>query len=94
MLIANTETIPGMAITEFKGLVQGNTIRAKHVGRDIMAGLKNIVGGELTSKEANVNPRKSARRYIEDASLRSRLERFHDKDVSLYRPHQNGLSSY
>ena len=30
-----------------KGLVQGNTIRAKHIGRDIMAGLKNIVGGEL-----------------------------------------------
>jgi len=47
MLIVNTETIPGMHIVELKGLVQGNTIRAKHVGRDIMAGLKNIVGGEL-----------------------------------------------
>ncbi len=47
MIITNTETVPGLAITEFKGLVQGNTIRAKHVGRDIMAGLKNIVGGEL-----------------------------------------------
>lgn len=47
MIIVNTETIPGMAIAELKGLVQGNTIRAKHVGRDIMAGLKNIVGGEL-----------------------------------------------
>lgn len=47
MIIVNTETIPGMRITELKGLVQGNTIRAKHIGRDIMAGFKNIVGGEL-----------------------------------------------
>ena len=47
MLIVNTETIPGMRIVELKGLVQGNTIRAKHVGRDVMAGLKNLVGGEL-----------------------------------------------
>jgi uncharacterized protein YbjQ (UPF0145 family) len=47
MIISNIETVPGQDILEFKGLVQGNTIRAKHVGRDIMAGLKNIVGGEL-----------------------------------------------
>jgi uncharacterized protein YbjQ (UPF0145 family) len=47
MVVVNTETIPGHAIREVKGLVQGNTIRAKHVGRDIVAGLKNIVGGEL-----------------------------------------------
>lgn len=47
MLVVNTEFIPGHQVVELKGLVQGNTIRAKHVGRDIMAGLKNIVGGEL-----------------------------------------------
>ena len=47
MLVVNTEFIPGKRIVEVKGLVQGNTIRAKHVGRDIMAGLKNLVGGEL-----------------------------------------------
>lgn len=47
MIIVNTETIPGMHIAGLKGLVQGNTIRAKHVGRDFMAGLKNLVGGEL-----------------------------------------------
>ena len=47
MIVVNTETIPGMKITQVKGIVQGNTIRAKHVGRDIAAGLKNIVGGEL-----------------------------------------------
>ena len=47
MIVVNTETIPGMKITDMKGIVQGNTIRAKHLGRDIAAGLKNIVGGEL-----------------------------------------------
>ena len=48
MFVVNTETVPGFTIREAKGLVQGNTVRAKHVGRDIMAGLKNLVGGELT----------------------------------------------
>ncbi len=47
MIISNTETVPGRNIVEFYGVVTGNTVRAKHVGRDIMAGLKNIVGGEL-----------------------------------------------
>ncbi|MBT8092624.1 MAG: YbjQ family protein [Gammaproteobacteria bacterium] len=47
MQLSNTETIPGRTIVEFYGVVTGNTVRAKHVGRDIMAGLKNIVGGEL-----------------------------------------------
>ncbi|MCH8275802.1 MAG: YbjQ family protein [Armatimonadetes bacterium] len=49
MLVVNTEVVPGKQILEVKGLVQGNTIRAKHVGRDIMASLKNLVGGELTA---------------------------------------------
>lgn len=47
MLIVNTETIPGYNVVRVLGLVQGNTIRAKHAGKDIMAGLKNLVGGEL-----------------------------------------------
>ncbi len=47
-MITNMETVPGKTISRHFGLVQGNTIRAKHVGRDIMAGLKNIFGGELT----------------------------------------------
>lgn len=47
MILTNVETVPGMTIVEHYGLVQGSTIRAKHVGRDIMASLKNIVGGEL-----------------------------------------------
>ena len=47
MILATTEQIPGKRVTAVKGLVQGNTIRARHVGRDIMASLKNVVGGEI-----------------------------------------------
>ena len=47
MIVVNTETVPGMRVVRLLGLVQGNTVRAKHVGRDIAASLKNIVGGEL-----------------------------------------------
>lgn len=47
MIMTNTETVPGYEITEVLGIAQGNTVRAKHIGRDIMAGLKNVVGGEL-----------------------------------------------
>ena len=47
MIVTNIETVPGKSITEHFGMVSGNTIRAKHIGRDIMASLKNIVGGEL-----------------------------------------------
>jgi uncharacterized protein YbjQ (UPF0145 family) len=48
ILVVNTETIPGMMITETLGVVSGSTVRAKHLGKDIFAGLKNIVGGELS----------------------------------------------
>jgi uncharacterized protein YbjQ (UPF0145 family) len=47
VIVVNTETIPGYRIVETKGIVQGNTVRAKHMGRDIAAGLKTIVGGAL-----------------------------------------------
>lgn len=47
MIIVNTESVPGCTIKEVKGLVQGNTVRAKHVGRDIAASFKNMFGGEL-----------------------------------------------
>ena len=47
MLLSNLEEVPGLVIEKHLGLVQGSTVRAKHVGRDIMAGLKNIFGGEL-----------------------------------------------
>ena len=47
MIITNIEHIPGKTVREHLGLVQGSTVRAKHIGRDIAASLKNIVGGEL-----------------------------------------------
>lgn len=47
MIITTLEGVPGKEIIEHYGLVQGSTIRAKHVGKDIMAGFKNLVGGEL-----------------------------------------------
>ena len=48
MIVVTTEQIEGKKITETLGLVRGSTIRARHMGRDIMAGLRNIVGGEVT----------------------------------------------
>ena len=47
MFLTNTETIPGKNITTCYGVVSGSTVRAKHAGRDIMASVKNIFGGEL-----------------------------------------------
>lgn len=47
LVLSNIESIPGRRITRFFGVVSGSTVRSKHVGRDILAGLKNIVGGEL-----------------------------------------------
>jgi uncharacterized protein YbjQ (UPF0145 family) len=47
MTLTNIETIPGKTITGHHGIVSGSTVRAKHVGRDFMAGLKNVFGGEL-----------------------------------------------
>jgi len=47
ILVVNTETIPGMMITETFGVVSGSTVRAKNVLRDVTQGLRNVVGGEL-----------------------------------------------
>ncbi|NLM97734.1 MAG: YbjQ family protein [Halanaerobiaceae bacterium] len=47
MILVNTSEITGREITEMLGLVRGNSIRARHIGHDIMAGLRNIVGGEV-----------------------------------------------
>lgn len=48
MLIVTTDGVAGREITEVLGLVRGSTVRSKHVGADIVAGLRNLVGGELT----------------------------------------------
>jgi uncharacterized protein YbjQ (UPF0145 family) len=47
MLIVTTDEIPGKRVVKVFGLVRGNTIRARHIGRDIMASLRNITGGEI-----------------------------------------------
>ena len=48
MIIINTPTVPGKEIIEVHGLARGNTVRARNVGSDIFAGLKNIIGGEIS----------------------------------------------
>ncbi len=48
MIVVTTATVPGQRIVKLIGLVRGNTIRARHMGHDIMAGLKNVVGGEIS----------------------------------------------
>lgn len=48
MILSTVDEIAGKEVVEVLGLVRGNTIRARHVGKDIMAGFKNIVGGEIT----------------------------------------------
>jgi uncharacterized protein YbjQ (UPF0145 family) len=47
ILVSNIEVVPGKRVKSHLGLVQGSTVRAKHAGKDLLAGLKNIVGGEL-----------------------------------------------
>jgi len=48
MLLSTTDTIHGKKIVKHLGLVRGNTIRARHIGKDILAGFKNFVGGEIS----------------------------------------------
>lgn len=52
MIIVNTDSVQGKEVVSIHGLVMGNTIRSKNVGKDIGAGLKNLVGGELKSYTA------------------------------------------
>ena len=48
MIVVSTETIQGKNISETMGIAKGSTVRARHLGRDIFAGLKNLVGGEIS----------------------------------------------
>jgi len=69
MILTTTETIQGKKITKFLGLVRGNTIRARHLGKDIMAGFKNMVGGEIAdyTKMMAESREQAIDRLIEDA---------------------------
>ena len=69
MIVTNTETVPGKTIVEFYGMVSGSTVRAKHVGKDILASLKNLVGGELTSYTELLNEARQVRSGINNDVL-------------------------
>lgn len=69
MITTTTDTIPGKTIVETIGLVRGSTVRARHIGKDIMAGLRNIVGGEVDeyTKLLAESREQSIQRMIENA---------------------------
>ncbi len=70
MIIVTTETVPGKEIKELKGFVRGSTVQAKHIGKDIVAGLKTIIGGEISEySELMEEARQSAiNRMINEAN--------------------------
>ncbi len=69
MIESTTQDVPGREVTEILGIVRGNSVRARHIGRDIMAGLRNIVGGEIPEyAELQAQTREMAtRRMIQQA---------------------------
>ena len=71
MIVTTTPDVPGRKITEILGIARGNSVRAKHVGRDIIAALRNIVGGEIAEyAKLQAETREMAtRRMVEQAEL-------------------------
>ncbi len=69
MLLSTTDTIHGKRIVKHLGLARGNTIRARHIGRDIMAIIRHIIGGEITdyTKMMAESREQAIDRMIEDA---------------------------
>jgi uncharacterized protein YbjQ (UPF0145 family) len=69
MIITTTETVPGRQIVEAIGIARGSTVRARNVGRDIFAGLKNLVGGEISeyTKLQSESREEAMYRMVEDA---------------------------
>ncbi|HEU4428925.1 MAG TPA: YbjQ family protein [Myxococcota bacterium] len=69
MILTNTEEVPGRSIREFYGVVSGSTVRAKHFGKDFLAGLKNLVGGELKAYTELLNEarQEAMGRMVEEA---------------------------
>jgi uncharacterized protein YbjQ (UPF0145 family) len=72
MIITTADQIEGKTVTKTIGLVKGNTIRARHLGRDIMAGLRGVVGGEITeyTKLMAESREQAIQRMIEDATAK------------------------
>lgn len=69
MIITTSDHVEGKSIVKTVGLVRGNTIRARHVGRDIRAGLKSLVGGEITDYTHMMTEAReqAVQRMVEDA---------------------------
>jgi uncharacterized protein YbjQ (UPF0145 family) len=69
MILTTTFTVPGRDITEILGIARGSTVRARNVGRDIVAGLKNLVGGEIEEyTQLQAHAREQAmQRMVDDA---------------------------
>ncbi len=69
MIVVTSDSIPGRRVVKTLGLVKGNTIRARHVGKDILAGLKGIVGGEISeyTKMVAESREQSLDRLVEEA---------------------------
>jgi len=71
MIVVTSDSIPGRRVVKTLGLVKGNTIRARHMGKDILAGLKGIVGGEISeyTKMVAESREQSLDRLVEEAEL-------------------------
>lgn len=69
MILSTTEQIPGREISEILGVCRGSTVRARNIGRDIFAGLKNIVGGEIDeyTKLQAQSREEAMQRMVQDA---------------------------
>jgi len=69
MMIVTTEFLPGREIKELIGLVKGSTVQSKHIGKDLLAGLKTIVGGEIKEYTDMLNEarQKAIERMVEEA---------------------------
>lgn len=69
MITVTTERLPGKEVTEVLGIVRGSTVRARNVGRDIFAGLKNFIGGEISeyTKLQGQSRDEAMQRMIEEA---------------------------
>ena len=71
MLLVNTPTVPNKAIIEVHGIARGSTVRARNFGSDLFAGLKNIVGGEISEyTKLQADSREQALQRMKDDAVR------------------------
>ena len=78
MIVTTTDKIPDKEISEILGIARGSTVRARNIGRDIFAGLKNIIGGELSeyTKLQAESREQALQRMIEDAERLNQYDYF------------------